>query len=66
MISHLVNIAEYLMDFLRYLPTYLPDLSEDLARSRKVFLIRLEQELADLEGPPQAVLTKEQNKSLEK
>ncbi len=54
------------MDFLRYLPTYLPDLSEDLARSRKVFLIRLEQELADLEGPPQAVLTKEQNKSLEK
>jgi len=49
------------MDFLRYLPTYLPDLSEDLAD-----LVRSSSsDLADLEGPPQAVLTREQSKSLE-
>jgi hypothetical protein len=64
MISHLVNIAEYLMDFLRYLPTLPTRLVRGPCRSGKVFFIRLEQDLAeDLEGPLEAVLTREQKQN---
>jgi hypothetical protein len=47
-------------------PTYLlTRLVRGPCRSRKDFFIGLEQDLADLEGPPQAVLlTREQNKFL--
>lgn len=45
-------------------PTYLlTRLVRGPCRSRKVFFIRLEQDLADLEGPPQAVLSSQENKA---
>jgi hypothetical protein len=55
-------IAEYLMDLLRYLPTYLPELSKDLADLVRTSSSVSNKTLQIWKGPSQVVLTREQNK----